>query len=232
MLKVKQLSLTKNRGKILEKISLEIPRGRISLLLGKSGSGKTSLLRCIAQLEQHYEGQISCDDQRIDSLSPANRCGAIGFVPQSYALFPHMTVLENGAQPLRLSGCSKKEAEQKVLEILQSLDMGPYADRRPSELSGGQQQRAAIARALALDPDFLLFDEPTSALDPENTEIFLQILQRLRSAGKGIVVSSQDMAFAGKMLDRAFFLENGTLVEQCEGLPLDPESRLKQFLNY
>jgi len=227
MLNIKQLSLAKSRGKVLQEISFEIPSKRTSLLLGKSGSGKTSLLRCIAQLEK-YEGEVLYRDQRLSDLPSQERCRVIGFVPQSFALFPHMTILDNCAQPLRLLGEAKESAYKKALQTLDSLDMGAFADRRPHELSGGQQQRAAIARALVLNPSFLLFDEPTSALDPENTELFIQILQQLE--GKGIIIATQDMAFAARILDRAFFLENGCLLEQYDKTQLLP-GKLQQFLS-
>jgi ABC-type polar amino acid transport system ATPase subunit len=226
MLKVKKLSL----GNILREISLEIPEKRITLLLGKSGSGKTTLLRCIAHLEKNYTGEILYQEQTLSSMSSQERCRVLGFVPQSFALFPHMTILDNCAQSVRLQGDSKESADEKVLKMLNSLDMGKFANRKPHELSGGQQQRAAIARAVVLDPAYLLFDEPTSALDPENTELFIEILREFK--GKGILIASQDMSFAAKVLDRAFFMENGVLIEQYNGLePLSLESRLGRFLD-
>lgn len=231
MLKIKKVSLEKSRGKILHAISLEVPQKRITLLLGKSGSGKTSLLRCMAQLEKGYEGEILHGDRNLSAMAPKERCRILGFVPQSFALFPHMNVRDNCAQPLWLSGEAKEIAYKKAEEALCSLDMEKYADRRPQELSGGQQQRAAIARALVLNPSFLLFDEPTSALDPENTDLFIKILEQLQQAGKGLIIASQDMAFAAKILDRAFFLEEGVLCEEHDvAQPLSPESKLGQFL--
>jgi polar amino acid transport system ATP-binding protein len=225
MLKIKNLSL----GSILRDISLEIPEKRITLLLGKSGSGKTTLLRCIAHLEKNYSGEILYQGQHLSRMSSQERCRILGFVPQSFALFPHMTILDNCAQSLRLQGESKESAYAKALKTLDSLDMAAFADRKPHELSGGQQQRAAIVRALVLDPAFLLFDEPTSALDPENTELFIEILREFK---KGILIASQDMAFAAKILDRAFFMENGTLIEQYDqSEPLSLESRLGKFLD-
>jgi ABC-type polar amino acid transport system ATPase subunit len=226
MLKVKKLSLEN----ILQEISLEIPEKRITLLLGKSGSGKTTLLRCIAHLEKEYTGEIEYKEQKLSSLSSQERCKVLGFVPQSFALFPHMTILDNCAQPLRLQGITKETAYEKALIMLDSLDMGKFANRKPHELSGGQQQRAAIARALVLDPTYLLFDEPTSALDPENTELFIELLQGFQ--GKGILIASQDMAFASKILDRAFFMENGSLIEHYDrSEPISLESRLGRFLD-
>ncbi|HEY5260298.1 MAG TPA: ATP-binding cassette domain-containing protein, partial [Rhabdochlamydiaceae bacterium] len=127
---------------------------------------------------------------------------------------------------------SKVSAYKKAEEVLRSLDMENYLDRFPQELSGGQQQRVAIARALVLDPAFILFDEPTSALDPENTERLIGILQRLQKEGRGVVISSQDMGFAKKILDRAYFLERGTFIEDYQGEEtLSQEGKLYQFLN-
>jgi len=226
MLKVKQLSLRQ----IIKEISLEVPEEKITLLLGKSGSGKTSLLRCIAQLEKEYTGDILYDNQPLSSLTAQERCQAIGFVPQFFALFPHMTILENCAKSLQLLGESKESAYEKVRKTLDSLDMGKFADRKPHQLSGGQQQRAVIARALVLNPAFLLFDEPTSALDPENTKLFIEILRSFK--GKGILIATQDMTFAEQVLDRAYFLENGCLIEEYDGtqsLPL--ESKLGRFFD-
>jgi polar amino acid transport system ATP-binding protein len=229
MLKVKNLSLVKSRGTVLQDISLEIPEKRISLLLGKSGCGKTSILRCITQLENQYTGEILINSQPVNAMSARERSQAMGFVPQSFALFPHLNIRDNCLQPLRLTGLSKEAAGKKVKATLESLDIGSLSDRKPHELSGGQQQRAAIARALVLDPAFLLFDEPTSALDPENTELFISILRQLCS--KGIIIASQDMAFAAKVLDRAFFMENGKLLQHYDSGLLSLNSKLGQFLS-
>ncbi len=221
MLKITALSLTKNgkkrRASLLNGISLEIPQKRITLLLGKSGSGKTSLLRCIAGLEKKYEGTVFYTGKQGPALSSQERCELIGFVPQSYALFPHMNARDNCALSLRLlRGTPRKRAYEEVERILALLDMETFALAKPYQLSGGQQQRVAIARALSLNPAFLLFDEPTSALDPENTERFIQLLKTLQAEGKGIVISSQDMLFSKKVLDRAFFLEQGEIVESYD----------------
>src|ERR1700719_4257869 len=127
MLKIKKLSLKS----ILREISLEIPEKRITLLLGKSGSGKTTLLRCIAHLEREYTGEIEYQGQKLSSLSPQKRCRILGFVPQSFALFPHMTILDNCAQSLRLQRESKESAYEKAQTMLDSLDMGTFASRKP-----------------------------------------------------------------------------------------------------
>ncbi len=215
MLKIKNVSLVKRKVPILKGISCEILRGEMTILLGKSGSGKTSLLRCIAQLESKYEGMIFFSDQPIHLLSPKDRCGLIGYVSQSYGLFPHMNALDNCTRPLRIFfGCSESEARKRVKELFVFLALEKFARSYPHELSGGQQQRVAIARALVLNPSFLLLDEPTSALDPENTDRLVEILKEFRGRGMGIAIASQDMAFVSKVFDRGIFLEEGVLVEK------------------
>lgn len=231
-LSLKKVTKTKS-SQILDSISLDIPKEKITLLLGKSGSGKTSVLRCIAHLEKQYSGEILFGEKSLHDFSSKERCQVVGFVPQSYALFPFMHVLDNCAHPLRtVLKMPKQEAYDRAQARIESLAMGHLTHSFPHELSGGQQQRAAIARALALNPTFLLLDEPTSALDPENTGLLLQILLQLTAEGKGVVISSQDMHFAGKILDRAVFLEGGKIVEHHDSElgELAEESRLNQFV--
>ena len=238
MLSIKNVSLQKNRDKkniaILKEISLEIPTKRISLFLGKSGSGKTSLLRSIAQIEKQYTGKILYNETDLSELAAKELCQIIGFVSQSFALFPHMNVLENCLHPLaKRSSKQGKILYEEVERTLASLGMEDYLLSRPHELSGGQQQRIAIARALLLEPSFLLFDEPTSALDPENTRFFVSIIQRLAKEGKGIVISTQDMAFAEIVLDNVFFLEEGAAIESYDKQGKEKKTvsaKLEQFL--
>ncbi|MFA6916119.1 MAG: ATP-binding cassette domain-containing protein [Parachlamydiales bacterium] len=216
MLTLKNISLFKgrNREQILDSITVEMKRGSITLLLGKSGSGKTSLLRCIAQLENSYEGEISYDGQALNSLDSKSRARIVNYIAQSYPLFPHMTALQNCVKPLELiKGFSRRDAEEKAMQVLDSLGMGNYANSYPHNLSGGQKQRIAISCALALDSDIFLFDEPTSALDPQNTELLSHLIQNLRKEGKCIVISTQDMSFASQLLDKAYLLENGRMVD-------------------
>lgn len=186
MLSIKNLSFKT----ILKGISCDIPRKKTTLLLGNSGSGKTSLLRCLAQIERQYEGDILYEGVPLKTMSVRARCQIIGYVAQGYALFPHKNVLDNCLEPLRLSG--EKKGKERVLALLASLGIESYAYARPQQLSGGQQQRVAIARALALDPAFLLLDEPTSALDEGNTALFVGILNRLLQAGKGLIIATHD----------------------------------------
>ncbi|PIS03430.1 MAG: amino acid ABC transporter ATP-binding protein [Chlamydiae bacterium CG10_big_fil_rev_8_21_14_0_10_42_34] len=239
MIRVNKLSLIKTKKAkhsiLLDDISLDIARDQITLFLGKSGSGKTSMLRCLSQIEKEYDGEILFEGRPIDQLSQKERCQLIGFVPQAYALFPFMSVLDNCAHPLRaVLGYSKVDAYKKVDELVSTLEMQNLLHFFPHELSGGQQQRAAILRALLLNPVFLLLDEPTSALDPDNTNLLIKIIRRLKKEGKGVIISSQDMYFAQKMSESVYFLEQGRVVQQHD-FSLDPElsreSKLGRFLN-
>jgi len=226
MLSIKDLTFPKR----LEKVSLTIFSGQVTLLLGKSGSGKTSLLRCIAQLEKEYSGEIYYQEQDLRNLSPRKRCQLIGFVSQSYELFPHMNVFRNCAQPLlKQKHLSNLEIKEQVTAILKKFDIEFLAKRMPYQLSGGQRQRVALARALLLNPSFILLDEPSSALDPENTQILIELISQWKQNGIGWVISTQDMEFAKKVLDQAYFLEEGKITESYpSSLPL--KSKLREFI--
>lgn len=214
MLRIKNVRLAYKNTYILNDITCDIPRGRISVFIGKSGAGKTSLLSCIAQLQTNYEGFIYYNDQDIKTLEPANRVQLLGFVFQQFNLFPHLTVLENCTQPLILvKKVSEHHAQQKALSILKQFGIDHLSDRYPYQLSGGQQQRVAIARALCLEPKILIFDEPTSALDPENSKMLQSIMQYLCSQGETIIVSSQDMQFVQGIIDIVYLVQEGKITE-------------------
>lgn len=215
MLSIKRLGLADPRGRnsILQDISFATSPGKITVLIGKSGAGKTSLLRCMALLRRDYTGEIRAGGAEIREFSDCQRASTIGFVFQQCNLFPQLSALENCAKPLRdVLETPAGEAEQRARGLLLALGIGPdLGSRLPGELSGGQQQRVAIARALGFDPLLLLLDEPTSALDPENTEILGTILGQLASQGKTIIVASQDMPFVERYAERVLELRDGLL---------------------
>ncbi|HEV8051246.1 MAG TPA: ATP-binding cassette domain-containing protein [Parachlamydiaceae bacterium] len=214
MLTINNLYLKKGSPSkpILQGISVCFRKGEISLLTGRSGAGKSSLMRCMAQLETTYEGQVLFNGQSIQGLAASKRAQTLSYIAQGYALFPHLTALENCSQPLQVvAKMQMSEARQKAMDVMRSLGMGEYGSAYPSELSGGQQQRIAIARALALDPQILLLDEPSSALDPDNSKQLAKILKELASQGKTIVISTQDMLFAEQLQGTCYCIDNGRL---------------------
>lgn len=214
MLTIKNLYLKKGSPlkQILQGISTCFHQGEISLLIGRSGAGKSSLLRCIAQLENAYEGEVLFNEGSLKGLTSSRRAQTLGYIAQGYALFPHLTALDNCSQPLQVvAKMRESEAKQKAMAVMKSLGMVEYISAYPSELSGGQQQRIAIARALALDPQILLLDEPSSALDPDNSAQLSKILRELASQDKTIVISTQNMLFAEQLQATSYCIDNGIL---------------------
>lgn len=214
MLTIKNLYLKKGSPskQILQGISVCFPQGEISVLIGRSGAGKSSLMRCIAQLETACEGEVLFNGQSLQDLAVSRRAQTLGYIAQGYALFPHLTALDNCSQPLQVVAKMRaSEAKQKAVAVMKSLGMAEYGSAYPSELSGGQQQRIAIARALALDSQILLLDEPSSALDPDNSAHLARILRELASQGKTLVVSTQDMLFAEELHATSYCMDNGIL---------------------
>ena len=207
------------RGKhpILNEVSFELHKGAITAFMGHSGAGKTTLLKCVAQLNAAYEGLITYDGCDMRHFDAKRRASTIGFVPQQYHLFCHLNVLDNCSYALiRVQGVEKKEAEEWAMKTLRSLGIDSLWRSYPSELSGGQQQRVAIARALVLRPEILLLDEPTSALDPDSKKSLERLLLQLKSQGITFALSSHDMPFLRRVMDHAYFLEQGQLVEEWD----------------
>lgn len=238
MLNIKNLILSyltsSDKKYALKNISCEIPIGRITIFIGKSGAGKTSLLSCIAQLQQNYAGEIYLQEQNLKKLSSVERAQLLGFVFQQFNLFPHLTILDNCAQPLIVvKGLSKKAAQQKVKELLTQFGMSEYANYYPRQLSGGQKQRIAIIRALCLDPQIIIFDEPTSALDPENRKNLQIVLRQLCAINKTVIISSQDMDFVKGTMDNIYLMEEGKIINHFdkENMLLDNGSPIKQFID-
>ncbi|WNW10001.1 amino acid ABC transporter ATP-binding protein [Pseudomonas sp. DTU_2021_1001937_2_SI_NGA_ILE_001] len=227
---IEALELHKAFGEldILKGVTLQVQRGEVVVLIGASGSGKTTFIRCINLLEDIQSGRIRVNGQpmgyrerpdgslvRDSERNIARQRRDIGMVFQRFNLFPHMTALENIIEaPTQVLGVSKGTAIEHARELLRQVGLADKADHYPSMLSGGQQQRVAIARALAMKPQAMLFDEPTSALDPETVGEVLQVMKQLAEDGMTMVVVTHEMGFAREVADRVVVLDKGELIEQ------------------
>ncbi|KML19720.1 MULTISPECIES: amino acid ABC transporter ATP-binding protein [Burkholderia] len=201
----------------LKNINLRIERGEVIALLGSSGSGKSTLIRCINLLEGFSSGSIVVDGMNVEKGSNLARVRAeVGMVFQQFNLFPHMTALRNVAiAPVRVRGMSWSDAQARAKLLLERVGLGEHINKFPDQLSGGQQQRVAITRALAMEPQVLLFDEPTSALDPEMVGEVLNVIQSLAAtSGVTMLIVTHEMAFARRVADRIVFMEKGQLIEE------------------
>ena len=220
----------------LDGVSAQIHRGEVVVVIGPSGSGKSTFLRCLNLLELPTGGQILFDGADItDKNCNINlHRQKMGMVFQHFNLFPHMTILKNMTiAPMQLLHKSKEGAEKTALELLSRVGLADRANAYPSQLSGGQKQRVAIVRALAMQPEVMLFDEPTSALDPEMVGEVLEVMKELANSGMTMVVVTHEMGFAREVADRVLFMADGKLIE--EGTPEEifshPKSpRLQDFL--
>ncbi|ACD15969.1 MULTISPECIES: ABC transporter ATP-binding protein [Paraburkholderia] len=236
-------------NEVLKGVSLNANKGDVISIIGASGSGKSTFLRCINFLERPNAGQIVVDGEMVKTKT--DRAGnlevadhkqlqrirtKLAMVFQHFNLWAHMNVLENIVEaPIHVLGLKRKEAEDRAREYLEKVGLAPRLEKQyPSHLSGGQQQRVAIARALAMNPDVMLFDEPTSALDPELVGEVLKVMQKLAEEGRTMIVVTHEMGFARNVSNHVMFLHQGRTEE--EGLPAEvlsaPRSeRLKQFLS-
>ena len=231
---------------VLKGIDLEVYPGEVVVLLGPSGSGKTTFLRLVNQMETLTGGRIWVNSELIgieerdgklyrrkDSDISRQR-SKIGMVFQRFNLFPHKTAIENITEgQLVVTKKSKKAAEERAWDLLNQVGLTDKAHAYPSQLSGGQQQRIAIARALAMDPELMLFDEPTSALDPELVGEVLTVMKTLASEGVTMIVVTHEMSFAREVADRVYFMDDGVVVESgtpAEVLGNPKQDRTKAFL--
>ena len=201
---------------VLKGIDLQIPKGQVVTLIGPSGSGKSTILRCINGLEMPTSGTVTVDGVNItDPKADIQKVRRnIGMVFQHFNLFPHMTVMENMIYaPTHVAKVSKEEAQAKAMKLLELVGLTEKADAYPNKLSGGQKQRIAIARALAMEPQIMLFDEPTSALDPEMVKEVLEVIKGLAHTGITMVLVTHEMGFAREVSDRICFIDDGQILE-------------------
>lgn len=218
MVSVKNLSVSLQDKLILKKVNCDLLPGRITTFIGKSGAGKTTLLRSLAGLVPAINGQVLVENRELGLLNAKQRSEMLGYVFQDFNLFPHLTVAQNCLEPLLVHGISVGQAKQTVQAMLQELQIQDLINQYPAQLSGGQKQRVAIARALCLKPRILLLDEPTASLDPFNTDLLVGILKKLAQQGLIIGLSSQDMAFVHKIFDCVYYMQDGHIVEVCDGI--------------
>ena len=217
MIRVSNLHKSFGKNDVLKGIDEHIEKGEVVVVIGPSGSGKSTFLRCLNLLEEPTSGKIIFEgnditDKKVDINKIREK---MGMVFQQFNLFPHKTVLENlTIAPIKVKGLSKSEAEKKAMELLDRVGLSNKATAYPSSLSGGQKQRIAIARALAMEPDVMLFDEPTSALDPEMVGEVLSVMKDLAKDGMTMVVVTHEMGFAREVGDRILFMDNGNIMEQ------------------
>jgi len=239
LIKVENLKKHYNGGavKALDGINCEIQKGEVVVIVGPSGSGKSTFLRSLNLLEIPTSGKIYFDgaditDKKADINMHRQR---MGMVFQHFNLFPNMNVLKNMTKaPMTLLGKSKQEAEEKALELLDRVGLKDRADAYPSQLSGGQKQRVAIVRALAMNPEVILFDEPTSALDPEMVGEVLDVMKQLANEGMTMVVVTHEMGFAREVASRVVFIDDGVIMEEAPPQEFfsNPKcDRLKDFLS-
>ena len=214
MLRIVDLKKKFGQVGVLKGISFQIDDGEIGVVLGKSGAGKTTLIRCINGLESFDSGKIILDDVEIMSINDMKEIrGQIGMVFQNFNLFPHLTVLENIIEsPVRVFGRNKDEVVKEALDLLEMVDLLDKKDHYPHQLSGGQQQRVAIARSCALKPKVLCFDEPTSALDKENIQKVEEIIRNCKRMGMTILIITHDTVFAREIADKTLNISEGQLV--------------------
>ena len=232
-------NLSKNFGnlKVLKNISTTINKGEIISIIGPSGSGKSTFLRCINKLEEPTEGHIYIDDMDLmDKNTDINKIRErVGMVFQHFNLFPNMTVLENlTLSPVMVKKESKEEAKKYASYLLEKVGLSDKANSYPTQLSGGQKQRIAIARALAMKPEVILFDEPTSALDPEMIKEVLDVMRDLTKEGMTMLIVTHEMGFAKNVGNRILFMDNGEIIEDCSPKNFfenPTNERIKDFLN-
>jgi polar amino acid transport system ATP-binding protein len=239
MIKVRNLHKSFGDHKVFRGIDLEVTRGEVVVLIGPSGSGKSTLLRCINGLETFDRGEIDVGDIALHSISRARPSRAdreairqvrlrVGMVFQQFNLFPHMTVLENITEaPVRVLGVDRQRAGEEARAFLGRINLVSKADCRPETLSGGELQRAAIARALAMKPEAMLFDEPTASLDPETAgEVLAVIKDLVEQEGMTMLIATHEMGFAREVADRVIVFAGGEIIET--GDPEEIFTRPKQ----
>lgn len=239
MLKIQQLKKSFGKNTVLDGIDLEVREGNVIVVIGPSGSGKTTLLRCVNFLEKPDAGIAYFDNEKINYKKVGRKeiyriRQRVAFVFQNYNLFNNKTALENVTEGLIIGRqVPKAKAIETAKEALKKVGLNDKHDSYATELSGGQQQRVGIARAIAINPDLILFDEPTSALDPERVDEILDVMKQLAQEGTTMLVVTHEMSFAKDVADHVIFMDNGHVIEEgsADDIFVRPKKeRTKQFL--
>lgn len=237
MIEVKNLHKSFGKLHVLKGIDIHIKKGEVLVVIGPSGSGKSTFLRCLNLLEQPTDGEIIFENINItDKRNDINKQRQkMGMVFQNFNLFPHLSILENiTLGPIKLKKLSQEDANERAMNLLRRIGLEDKAKSYPAQLSGGQKQRVAIVRALAMEPDVMLFDEPTSALDPEMVGEVLDLMKKLAKEGMTMAVVTHEMGFAKEVGTRVVFMDEGKIVEENnpEQLFSNPKNtRTKEFLS-
>ena len=238
MISVKGLKKSFKNNEVLKGIDIEIQPGEVVAIVGPSGCGKSTFLRCLNLLEKPSGGQILYHDVDLvsaDAKTATKVLLGMGMVFQQFNLFPHLTVLDNiMLAPTMVKGEDKKSSQERAMALLKTVGLEDKKDAYPNQLSGGQQQRIAIARALAMKPEVMLFDEPTSALDPEMVGEVLDVMKKLAAEGMTMLVVTHEMGFAREAADRVIFIDGGYIVEDSEPEEFfshPKNKRLQEFLS-
>ncbi|ASW11425.1 amino acid ABC transporter ATP-binding protein [Lactobacillus delbrueckii subsp. lactis DSM 20072] len=241
-MKITKVSKTFGNHQVLKNISLDFPAGKTTVLVGPSGSGKSTILRSLDLLERPESGNFDLDELHIDFSQKIKDADILtvrkktGMVFQSYNLFPHFTVLQNVTEgPVQVLGKKKADAEAEAKQLLAKVGLADKADFYPETLSGGQAQRVAIARSLAMHPEYILLDEPTSALDPELEMEVLKVLLELAKEKQSLVIVTHNLAFARRVADKIVFVENGEILYDGDAVKFfaqdNDNQRIRDFLN-
>lgn len=241
-MKITKISKTFGNHQVLKNISLDFPAGKTTVLVGPSGSGKSTILRSLDLLERPESGNFDLDELHIDFSQKIKDADILtvrkktGMVFQSYNLFPHFTVLQNVTEaPVQVLGKKKADAEAEAKKLLAKVGLADKADFYPETLSGGQAQRVAIARSLAMHPEYILLDEPTSALDPELEMEVLKVLLELAKEKQSLVIVTHNLAFARRVADKIVFVENGEILYDGDARKFfaqdNDNQRIRDFLN-
>ena len=237
MIEVKGLSKNFGQLEVLKDLNLTFEMGQVTVIIGPSGSGKSTLLRCLNGLEKLTKGEIVVEGTSLGLTEQAldKTRQKMGFVFQSFNLFPHKTVLENlTLAPIQVKKESPSVVIPRAEKLLEKVGLADKANAYPSQLSGGQKQRIAIARALCMEPEWMIFDEPTSALDPEMVKEVLDLMKTLADEGMNMLIVTHEMGFAKEVADRVIFMDEGRVVEDASPEDLfdnTKEERTKLFLS-